>query len=93
MMHSREPVYVQYSGPKVVRYTPPAALVVRTGSPADALNIMLSWVMPPGLMIGWPPRSTSLERSSKVSSFGSEAFPKNSTQKAGSNEKDWNEAE
>lgn len=28
-----------------------------------------------------------------MSSFGSEAFPKNSTQKAGSNENDWNEEE
>lgn len=28
-----------------------------------------------------------------MSPFGSEAFPKNSTQKAGSNENDWNEAE
>lgn len=28
-----------------------------------------------------------------MSAFGSEAFPKNSTQKAGSNENDWNEAE
>lgn len=28
-----------------------------------------------------------------MSPFGSDAFPKNSTQKAGSNENDWNEAE
>jgi hypothetical protein len=76
-----------------VRYTPPASLVVRTGSPAEALNIMLSWVIPPGRIIGRPPRSTSLERSSKVSPFGSDAFPKNSTQKAGSKLKLWNEAE
>ena len=44
--------------------------------------------MPPGLMIGWPPCSTIRSKRSNVSVFGLLLFPKNSTQKAGSNEKE-----
>ena len=49
---------------------------------------MESIVIPPGLMIGDPPCSTIRSRSPKVNALGLLAFPKNSTQNAGSNEKE-----
>lgn len=54
---------------------------------------MLSMVIPPGLTVGRPPRSMMCDNSWKVSSLGWDALPKNSTQKAGSKEKDENDVE
>lgn len=52
---------------------------------------MESIVIPPGLIIGDPPCSTIRSRSPNVNAFGLLALPKNSTQKAGSNENEANE--